>query len=106
MILVWRTLLQALHAALASKPRAKKITKQDLWEVDSEVRLSFFFSSSAYFCMTCYILLHLLPGVGTCPLGQCCYSLFFECFLLVVVVVVGPGVGSATGRRGASVHAL
>ena len=66
-----------------------------LVEVDSEVRLSF--SSSAYFCMTCYILLHLLPGVGTCPLGQCCYSLFFECFCwlswlsLALVLVVPQG---------------
>lgn len=51
--------MQALHAALASKPRAKKITKQDLWEVDSEVRLSFSF-------LLLHDLLHLVTFVTRC----------------------------------------
>ena len=52
-----------MHAALASKPRAKKITKQDLWEVDSEVRLSFFLF---FFCIFLHDLLHLVTFLTRC----------------------------------------
>ena len=94
-----------MHAALAAKPRAKKITKQDLWEVDSEVHCLCLTFSMAFisdapgvllpvaFCVLLLVLLLLLLLL-----------VFF--FVVVVVVVAGRRRPALTGRRSAIVHAL